>query len=297
MKKRLLKLSVLFVALFIGVIGANAAVQVPEDDESCQLNPTAQVGGYNMTCQLKLHVSADGSVDPRVEIKTGDEFVIKFSLKAGKDTFNITNNEIMLTAATGWEIDGEATKTINIKEDGSVSVKAKYVGTDTLAPETYIFAQVDYQKDDTTARDCGFAYGTPIPERTCKIIPSNGVNHYYGLEGIYLGTGEAAENQYYKECFSCKTPETSGDGEYHGLDGKVTDQATYEKECTNICKIEDDKYYCQDGAECTKEEYENECAKNEKQGSFLPYAGIAAGIALIGVSTILVKKQTKLRKI
>lgn len=279
MKKRLLKLSVLFVALFIGVIGANALTIV---NQNCTFN---DAGSTNATCELKV------TVDAGEEIKTGD--VVKITVK---EPNHIENNLVTILAATGWTVvdDGEK-PSITIDITNEKTVELKYTGTDTITAATIKLADGNYTKDDAYAESCGFKYGLKAP--ACSFEEREGIKYYFGLEGRYLGNDEAAENQYYKECFSCKTPETSEDGKYHGLDGKETDQATYEKECTNICKIEDDKYYCQDGAECTKEEYENECAKNEKQGSFLPYAGIAAGIALIGVSTILVKKQTKLRKI
>ena len=98
---------------------------------------------------------------------------------------------------------------------------------------------------------------------------------------------------------SCQTPSQSSDGKYHGKNGKETDEDTYKKECTNICSIdkENNKYYCKEGNECTKADYDNECSPNPKSGSFIPYAGIAAGIILIATATIMVRKQSKLRKI
>lgn len=297
MKKGFLKLSVLLAALFIGTVGANAWIHTPLVSEQCDLITTAQAGEYNMQCTLKLVVDANATQDPRVGINPNDEFDIIFQLKEGKTTFNIVENEIELTAATDWLIDGEATKVVKIKEDGSVKVKAKYTGDTVLGPTEYVFATVKYQKDDTTAEDCGFAYGTPIPDLVCEIVPSYGVDNYYDTNGQWLGTDENAAATYYKECFACTTPDESKDGKYRDKDGKETDKAGYEKDCTNVCRKEDDKYYCKDGQECDKEKYDNECSPNPKSGSFIPYAGIAAGIILIATATIMVKKQSKLRKL
>lgn len=302
MKKGFLKLSALFAALFIGVAGANAAVQVPDDYESCVLNPAAAEGEYNMTCNLKLQVTADGSVDSRVTIAQNSEYEIIFKLKPNKSTFNITNNEVKITAAAGWTVDGEASKVVNIKEDGSVSVIMKYTGDTELGPETYVFATAEYKKDDTAAEDCGFAYGTPIPDLVCKIVPVGNINYYYGSDGIYLGTDEEAENAYYKDCFACTTPDESLDGKYRDKDGKVTDEAGYKKACVGTCrqeKGEDNKwhYYDYENNEITAEEFKNICQENPKSGSFIPYVGIIAGVALIATATIMVRKQTKIRKI
>ena len=296
MKKGILKLSALFISLFVGATYANATVTTT--GESCtQIVPTS--GSYNMSCNLKLIVDANATeYDPRVTINNGDEFEIIFQLQSGKDTFNIVNNEVKLIAAQGWTVDGQAEKTVNIKEDGSVSVVMKYTGDVAMGPETYTFAEAQYQKDDTAAEACGFAYGTPVPNLVCQIVSSNGVKRYFGLRGLLLGdeSDVNAVNEYYKQCYSCKTSDEAADGKYHGLDGKETDKAGYERDCTNICKIEGDKYYCKDGQECDKAKYDEEC-DNPKTGSFIPYAGIVAGVLLIGVSTVLVRKQTKIKKI
>lgn len=302
MKKGILKLSVLLSALFIGVIGANALVQVPSDYESCVLDPTAAEDAYNMNCNLKLQVTADATTDARISINTGDEFEIVFKLKENKSTFNIRNNEVKITAAANWKVDGEDSKVINIKEDGSVSVTVKYTGTDTLNPEVYTFATAQYKKDDSAAEDCGFAYGTPIPGLICKIVPSGDTNYYYNSNGEYLGTDEEAENAYYKDCFACTTPDESEDGKYRDKDGKVTDEAGYKKACVGTCRQEkgEDKkwhYYDYENNEITADEFKNICQENPKSGSFIPYAGIIAGVALILTATIMVRKQTKIRKI
>ena len=64
-----------------------------------------------------------------------------------------------------------------------------------------------------------------------------------------------------------------------------------------VCKIVDGKYYGKNGTEVTAEVYETECVNNPQTGSFVPYVGIIAGIALaVGVFTIS-RKNTKLYKI
>lgn len=298
MKKGILKLSALFTAMFVGVVGVNAMIQTPTSAESCTVNYQAAAGEYNMNCNLKLTVTADTTNDERVSIATGDEFKIYFQLKNGTNTFNIVSNEIKITAANGWTVDGQASKVVNIKEDGSVYVTMKYTGTDTLGPNTYIFATAEYTKDDTASEECGFAYGTPLPNLICQMKTSATTGtHYYDSNGLYLGNDEDAKAAFYKDCYSCTTPDESIDGKYHGLNGQEVDEQVYKNECTKICKTENDKYYCKDGNECTKEEYQNECQPNPKSGSFIPYVGIAAGIILIGISTVMVRKQSKLRKL
>ena len=68
---------------------------------------------------------------------------------------------------------------------------------------------------------------------------------------------------------------------------------------TPKCKTDTDKegntkYYCENGAECTKEEYDQKCTtptENPKTGSFMPYAVIIAGVAVAGGLYFLTKKN------
>lgn len=63
------------------------------------------------------------------------------------------------------------------------------------------------------------------------------------------------------------------------------------------CKIVNGTYYGKNGNVVTEEVYNAECVTNPQTGNFVPYALIAAGIALaIGVFTIS-RKNTKLYKI
>ncbi len=60
------------------------------------------------------------------------------------------------------------------------------------------------------------------------------------------------------------------------------------------CKVEDGKYYCENGEECTKEEYDEKCTtptENPQTGSFVPYAVIIAGVAVAGGLYFLTKKN------
>ena len=273
MKKEFLKLSVLFVALFIGIIGAKANILVP-DARTCSISnpaPGVAIG----TCDMYFKITEDSV------IKNGDVFEVTVY-----DPLNIVDGNVTIASADAnlWEITNGGLINITTKK----TITVKYIGTTdlTVADDEVKFAYGTYDKTDPYGDQCGFAYGFLAKACTTR----NG--YFYDKNGDL--TDEAT---YYKDCFACSTPEQSPDGKYHGLDGKETDEATYNKECTNICKIENDKYYCKDGNECTKEDYENECAKNPNQGAFLPIVGVIAGIALIGVSTIMVKKQSKLRRL
>lgn len=281
MKKGLLKLSAFVATLFVGVISANAAIDVVGSE--CRFN---DITTTNATCDLKLQVSGDDTITTGKEIK----IIVK-------EPSHIVNNAITIQAATGWTVDGEPATDIVVNAGETETVTFKYTGTETLSNTTITIAAGNYVKDDASATDCGFNYGIQAP--ACSPQPdSAGIVHYYGQQGQYLGTGDEGKDAYYADCFACATPDTpNGDGKYHDKNGKETDEAGYNKDCTNICKKEDGKYYCKTGAECTEEEYKNECEPAPKEGSFLPYAGIIAGVVLIATSTIMVRKQSKLRKL
>ncbi len=60
------------------------------------------------------------------------------------------------------------------------------------------------------------------------------------------------------------------------------------------CQVKDGKYYCENGAECTKEDYDKNCTtstENPKTGSFMPYAVIIAGVAVASGLYFLTKKN------
>lgn len=263
MKKEFLKVFVLFVALFIGVVKVNAKI------DAFGGNCLETDLGEGAKCNLIITLTETS------EIKKGDN--IRVIIEA---PINIKNNYVNVKASEGWTVDGGANKEITITDAG-VELTFVYTGTDTLSNTNVTLGYGEYEKSES-GDECGFSFG--LLASACSIEQG----HYYGKNG-----NEVDEDTYYKECFSC----TIKDGHYYGLSGKEVDEATYNKECTNICKIENGKYYCKDGNECTKEDYDNECPKNTNTGAFLPVAGIVAGIALIGVSTIMVRRQTKLRRL
>lgn len=316
MKKGFLKLSVLIAALFIGVIGVNASIDAV--GSNCQLGVS---GEATSTCDLQLAISGDST------IKTGDVFTV-----AVQNPNNIKDNKVTLTAAEGWTVDGAASKEITLGET-KVKVTVKYTGTETISASTIKVMTGSYVKDDI-GQGCGFNYGL-VPNACSSPTAEDGTKYYYGKDGNQIkgddaeakyykdcfvcatpdsensdgkyhgidGTPLESEGEYYKQCFSCATPDSeNGDGKYHDKDGKVTDEAGYKKACVGTCHQEkgpDKKwhYYDYENKEITADEFKNICQENPKSGSFIPYVGIAAGIALIGIATIMVRKQTKLRKI
>ena len=120
MKKGFLKLSVLFAALFIGTVGANAAISIPLTDNCKLTNLNDQ--NVNMSCDLKFEITGTST------IKKGDTFRI-----ALEEPSHIVNNEVTITPETGWEIDdSSAAKTVTLSTDSEVIVTLKYIGDDDL---------------------------------------------------------------------------------------------------------------------------------------------------------------------
>lgn len=271
MKKYFLSLSVLFVALFLGVVNANASIEV--FNGNCK---QTDIQGTGSICNLIVVLSGDSS------IKSGSTLMISL-----KNPVNVKDNKVTLNLASGWVTaeDGASQKEVTLSNSAEVKIELKYTGDTELSNTNVTLGVGSYDKDNS-GDECGFEFALVAP--SCTIITRNDTKYYYGIDGRNVD-----EDTYYKECNSCKIE----DGKYYGLNGKETDEATYNKECTNICKKENGKYYCKDGNECTKEDYDNECAPNPNQGAFLPIAGIVAGVALIGASTIMVRKQSKLRRL
>ena len=263
MKKEFLKVFVLFVALFVGVVKANAAI-------SPYTGNCDEIDENKAKCNIIVEVTDTSKIKP------GDNIRVNVS-----NPISIINDLVTINANTsgGWTVDSGSSKQVTITE--GVQLKFVYNGTETLSNTNVTLGDGTYNKDPE-GDECGFSFA--LLASACAI--DNG--RYFGLEGT-----EVTEDEYYKECYVCKEE----NGKYYGKDGKPTDEATYNKECKNICRIENGKYFCKDGQECTKEDYDNECPKNTNTGAFLPIAGIIAGVALIGVSTIMVRKQTKLRRL
>lgn len=320
MKKYFTILSILLITLFIGAVKANAYVFAPENQEDiCH-----SVSTTGQECTLKI------IIDSKSSFKQNDEVAeVYFTQKINKDTgdknpYGIVDNKITLTAGTNFLINGESSIELVLSETEEVKVTIKYVGADDLVAGTYDFAVATYDKDDSYTDGCGFAYNTKNAP-VCGVVTSAGVDYYFDSKGNGLGSGDEAkeaylkdcfqckkdidgeyrnskgekvtEEEYFKDCYSCKKPEESDDGKYHGKNGEVITEEQYKKDCMGVCRIENDKYYCLKAEECTKEDYENQCTSPSKTGAFLPIAGIIAGVGLIIVSTVMVKKQTKLRKI
>lgn len=92
---------------------------------------------------------------------------------------------------------------------------------------------------------------------------------------------------------------TGGDEKECIMKMKRTTPDTPDTPDTPKCKTDTDKegntkYYCENGAECTKEEYDAKCTtttENPKTGSFMPYAVIIAGVAVAGGLYFLTKKN------
>ena len=318
MKKGILKLSVLFTALFIGVVGAHA-ISIPEA-QNCLITNTGTEA--NAECNMFFTIAANETV------KTGDEISITLHSPS-----HIQGNAVTVEMESDWVVVNDTETAIGANADLSniVKLKVRYVGTADLTDTTVKFAVGKYTKDDAYAEQCGYKYG--LQANVCSAnADSAGTIHYFDSKGEYLGYSEEAKAAYYKDCFvcqsaseasdgkwhgstgvivtedeyyaqclSCLTPDNSPDKKYHGLNGRETDEAGYKNECTKTCKTPDEsgdgKYYCKDGNECTEAEYKEQCIENPKSGSFIPYVGIAAGIILIGTSTIMVRKQSKLRKL
>ena len=192
MKKGILKLSVLFVALFIGVIGANA-LSIPDTKQCIQPSLTQP----HMECGMYIEILPDEVV------KTGDTFRITLY-----EATHIVDKLIMVEMQTGWELVGFADThsfQFNLNTEDPV-FEIKYVGTDDLTGATVQFATGSYDKDDTTTSNCGFKYA--FKATTCQVYATG----YFGKDGRFLGNLEddTAKATYYLECFVCKTPTDEG---------------------------------------------------------------------------------------
>ncbi len=64
---------------------------------------------------------------------------------------------------------------------------------------------------------------------------------------------------------------------------------------TPKCRVEDKTYYCADGKECSKAEYDQECVpENPTTGSFVPYVVVLGGIGLAGALYFATRKKAKI---
>ena len=79
---------------------------------------------------------------------------------------------------------------------------------------------------------------------------------YIGLDGTECNTKWQPTK--YGINYSCDII----NGEYYDLNGKLTDFATYDKQCNHYCEKVDDKYYGKDGSIVDEKTYDKECNKH-----------------------------------
>jgi len=82
------------------------------------------------------------------------------------------------------------------------------------------------------------------------------VTIYIGLDGTECNTKWQPTE--YGINYSCDIV----DGEYYDLNGKLTDFATYDKQCNHYCEIVDNKYYGKNGNIVDEKTYDKECNKH-----------------------------------
>lgn len=61
------------------------------------------------------------------------------------------------------------------------------------------------------------------------------------------------------------------------------------------CRVENNKYYCQNGEECSKAEYDEKCVpSNPQTGSFVPYVVVLSGLGVAGALYFVTRKKAKI---
>ncbi|MCI8394588.1 MAG: LPXTG cell wall anchor domain-containing protein [Bacilli bacterium] len=61
------------------------------------------------------------------------------------------------------------------------------------------------------------------------------------------------------------------------------------------CRVEGGKYYCENGVECSKEDYEKKCIpENPTTGSAVPYLVVLGGLGIAGVFYFVTRKKAKI---
>ncbi len=62
-----------------------------------------------------------------------------------------------------------------------------------------------------------------------------------------------------------------------------------------VCKVDKGAYYCKDGKECSKAQYDSECVpENPTTGSFIPYVVVLGGIAVASGLYFATRKKAKM---
>lgn len=76
---------------------------------------------------------------------------------------------------------------------------------------------------------------------------------------------------------------------------RITSSNAEEPEAPKGCRVENNKYYCQDGEECSKAEYDEKCVPNNPQtGSFVPYVVVLGGLGVAGALYFTTRKKAKI---
>lgn len=285
-KKFLFGLSALF-TMFVGVLCVSAAkISLPEGGKLSEGVEFCSVNGLEVTCTIPF-INNSGA-----DINLAD--AIKIHVKS----MNGANN-VNVTAASGWEIVDNGELPLGDNEEATFKIKK----TDGIVAvgSTPGFV-VTYNKSENPGDDCYVLYNMPIPACTptsCSneySVDKDGMC-YYDNSGKLVGKAD-----FEKDCYECVSKENAYDGQYHGLNGFVVDEATYRDECEHYCKIDEDKetgakiYYNKKGVIVTKEEYDKDC--NPKTGEIAnPYVLAGIGAILIGGIAVVTIKQNKLKRI
>lgn len=272
------KLFVFMSALFIGVLTANARIDLNESQ--CVASETSQ---NPQTCPLTVKLTEN-------VIKKGDGLTVVFHTPK-----NIKNNSITITPATGWKLrklgdeEYKDTLTLTISTDLSY-VEFKYEGdADIAISNAADLASVSYDKEDI-GEGCGFRLNFPLCSKptvgekdyyfgitgstvtkeewedqcTCQVRTINNAKWYYSKDGDAKTPDEntsadtLAEN-IVKECYTCQKVEFDGKTYFMGKTGLVESEEAMNEECFPKCKVVDDKYYDKDGKEISKDEYKKQC--------------------------------------
>ena len=78
-------------------------------------------------------------------------------------------------------------------------------------------------------------------------------------------------------------------GKYYCKDGSECTESEYNSQCG--CRVDNGTYYCKDGNTCTESEYNTQCIpENPSTGAFTPYI-IIGGCAILAIGAYIVAKN------
>lgn len=302
--KKLNKLFVFAVTLFVGILTVNAGIKL--NDQQCVASETSQ---NPQNCPLSFTLTESA-------FKKGDGFSVIFHTPR-----NIKNSSITITPETGWKVrklgDTEYASTLTLSLTTEQSfVEFIYDGDTEIAVGTVSYALVQYDKEDI-GEGCGFALGLPfcskpsvdeqayyfgrtgksitkdewVDQCTCQPITINGKEYYYGKAGDIKATKE----EMLKECFSCRVENEK----YYDKDGIEITEDDYKKQC--MCRIEETDngkvYYNNKNEIITAEEYANQCQPSVPTGASVPYIAILGGLAAAASIFFMAKSKSKFKRI